>query len=91
MGNNKTINFKDTNIPIIADTNYWRRRAVDKLRMSFDKLREAREHLDHAGLMDEVVETRFQLAGQTIMTIAKELNNPKSVDDNDVTHNEKDE
>lgn len=68
------INFKDTNIPIIGDNDYWKDRTVKRLKASFDALKEAREFMIHSKTYDKLYEQMFQSAGKDIMDIAKSIN-----------------
>lgn len=77
MGNHKTKMTKifDTKGNIVAASkDYWERRIVNKLKQSFDYLKEARENMIHAKLYDQLYETMFQTAGREIMDIAKSVN-----------------
>lgn len=77
MGSGKTSMTKIFNIKgniVAASNDYWQKRIVDKLRQSFDYLKEARENMIHAKIHDKLYEQMFQSAGREIMDIAKAVN-----------------
>lgn len=61
-------------IPIVATPEYWRKRTVDRLKMAFDNLKEARDFLLHSKQLMIEYEPLFQQAGRAMLDIAKNLN-----------------
>lgn len=55
---------------------YWEKKAVDRLRQAYDRVKEAREMLIHQNKqkpLETDLEERFQLAAKLIMETAKAL------------------
>ncbi len=68
------INFKDTTNLMVRKKNYRNIKVFNRLKQSFDYLKEAREFMIHAKIHDSLYETMFQSAAKEIMDIAKAVN-----------------
>lgn len=81
MGNYKAMSLTNPNLDKFVDINtlkvgYWEGRAVDRLRQSFDRLKEAREmmlSIKPNTPLDPELEESFQAAGALILETAKAL------------------